>query len=317
MAKHQDTTASIDASCITRADTPVSDEVSFFEMEETPSSPLQRVRHNVAALRSPVKGDWTTRLKRSMSKSRQIEPRRQAGEESFINFAKPPAGFHHSSSLSKSTSKKLPRLPDELEARHAPLSPSHRHADSDPSPSGIVAQQAWRGFERDYSQSSQGLIYLADNDLDHVGEVKEALDESKTAHSSSAPATPIRPWVNRTVNDQALRPSQSMKNSSPRELARGSSPTRRRRAEKLAHFFGEDGIDFTAPNVPAPRLRAEVNIKTPLKGRARIEKLERVLGEPPKGVQADSRDGRMRWDEMNMLGDMLGGFRSRAHTSRA
>lgn len=104
----------------------------------------------------------------------------------------------------------------------------------------------------------------------------------------------------------------------------------RARNDKLAKFFGEDGIDFTSPppnfhpnDLPyvsqsgeesssprRPRFRHRQPTAERL--RRRMDMFDGLLGEMWSAVQKDVTGGKIKVEERDQLGDMMGDLRRRS-----
>lgn len=120
-----------------------------------------------------------------------------------------------------------------------------------------------------YHQSIQGLLYLVEHDQDELGRIVDQLSiaEAEDPHSPSDPDSFI---------------------------------SRRKRAGKLSHFFGEARVGVDSPCLPVKKSRKDV--------------LDRMLGDVWNGAQAEARTGTMGRDELERLGSMMGTLRRRRAT---
>ncbi|ORY35738.1 hypothetical protein BCR39DRAFT_511836 [Naematelia encephala] len=128
-----------------------------------------------------------------------------------------------------------------------------------------------------YTQSIEGLLYLAENDHSRFADLLDSLDPSS---SSSPPPSP----------------TPSVK----------SHAARRRRTGKLSHFFGETGVDFDNPPQQQGQGQGKVSIALVKKRR---ETLDSVLGELWRGLQGELRRGRATRGDVDRLGEMVGVLR--------
>ena len=145
-----------------------------------------------------------------------------------------------------------------------------------------------------YHQSIQGLLYLVEHDQDELGRIVDEL---------ASPEIPDKDELVYIIGHPSSPDPSSPILASPvsAEHDPESFTSRRKRAGKLSHFFGEARVGIDSPcSVPVRRSRKDV--------------LDGMLGDVWKGAQAEAKIGTMRRDELERLSTMMGTLRRRRAT---
>ena len=168
---------------------------------------------------------------------------------------------------------------------------STAHDDSD--------QQSSHGPYETYERSLKELLYLADNDPPSLDRLMDQLDDTLPGS---------RLTRRKTISPRS--PATSIFASSPTHIPDPDSyDARRKRTGKLSHFFGETGIDFTAPpNVEDTMDKVRTQHK---RSSMRRETLDSMMREMWKGVQGEVKRGSMAIPDGEKLGEMIERLRRR------
>ena len=255
------------------------DEPSFPVIRSTPLKEGSSLRRS----------QWANRLKQSMT-PKKSKPKVIGDDESFMNLGKgswgkstipaqgTPTSTPHEIATNKLTPGSSTRLRSQA-SKSLDQSPQPkcitaetygRHSESRTSSRPMLAQSysdpraddRQTGSYNEYKSSLQSLIYLAENNPRHLVQLVDSLDENR--HHSHTPAKQTgdkaRPTRNSPSPPSPILKSPTFPPQTEYEYGHlvdpNSEEARRKRSSKLSSFFGEDGVDFTDPNVPPPRRRA-------------------------------------------------------------
>ena len=210
---------------------------------------------------------------------------------------------------------------------------SVRHADAEQVQRQEAAYDA-------YASSLKSLMYLVEHDQASLANLMDTIenDEFPPQHpfrTSLVSSPPTTPASGASVSGSSSAPASPITamhgpNINTRPVQRLSPAMLRARNEKLARFFGEADIDFTSPppnfhiydlgmggrrtsnedHMKRPRLRQRQ--ATAERIRKRVEMFDGLLGEMWSAVQKDVKGGKIKQDERDKLGDMMGALRRRS-----
>lgn len=167
----------------------------------------------------------------------------------------------------------------------------------------------------------QGLLYLAENDpgqlakiVDrlsvHDGELEDPNRPSESSRVSSASKTACQGnMATDTQHNDARSGEDDNDDIEPGDRTdTRSRAARRRRTEKLSHFFGETNFDSTPPP-PTPSQPSGADRPKNVKGlkgtMRRMDTYDGILAEIRKSVQVEAWRGRLRLDEVDRLGEAM------------
>ena len=172
-----------------------------------------------------------------------------------------------------------------------------------------------------YNKQLQGLIYLVDrkpSQLAHSVDELEAGDQTvQRGHARGTPSSPTSPM--HPTRDENLKIHDKQENYENHENLDETSPTpspdlsypiaqshsaRRKRTNKLSHFFGETNINFDQPHHTPPG--ALLENRNACRDERRWMGLWENCG---RGVQMEVKKGSMKLDEMDKLGDLFSALR--------
>jgi hypothetical protein len=180
-----------------------------------------------------------------------------------------------------------------------------------------------------YASSLKSLMYLVEHDQASLANLmdtieNEAFPQHHPFRTSLVSSPPMSPASGMSGSSSAPASPITAMHTIPRGAPRLSPSMMRARNDKLAKFFGED-VDFTSPppnfhvndltysGDDSPR-RPKFKHRQPTaeRLRKRMDMFDGMLGEMWSAVQKDVKGGKMRVDERDKLGDMMGDLRRRS-----